>query len=182
VSCRRRACGAPRVCAREASAISIGRMGFPRFRLQSALSRSCLPCVPPLAPPGVTRSVPRSKSGFDRGWRSRFTGKRKRPGLMGPPGASRFSTLFNVAAIGGKSPRAFDCVWNTMASGPLRQAREVYRSCCRAVRSSDRHATHALHHGAFENELPATEYVVCVFCGLLFFDKTSRAMLRRRLA
>jgi hypothetical protein len=27
-----------------------------------------------------------------------------------PPGASRFSTLFYVAAIGGKSPRVFDCV------------------------------------------------------------------------
>ena len=51
-------------------------------------------------------------------------GKRKRPGLMGPPGASRFSTLFYVAAIGGKSPRAFDCVWNLWRRG-CRVKREV---------------------------------------------------------
>ena len=32
--------------------------------------------------------------------------KNESPGRKRPPGASRFSTLFNVAAIGGKSPRA----------------------------------------------------------------------------
>jgi len=31
--------------------------------------------------------------------------KNESPGRKRPPGASRFSTLFNVAAIGGKSPR-----------------------------------------------------------------------------
>jgi hypothetical protein len=35
--------------------------------------------------------------------------KRKKPGRIQPPGLSRFSTLFYVAAIGGKSPRHFDC-------------------------------------------------------------------------
>jgi len=30
--------------------------------------------------------------------------------LKRPPGASRFSSLFYVAAIGGKSPRDFNCL------------------------------------------------------------------------
>ena len=36
--------------------------------------------------------------------------KTNRPGDKTPPGVSRFSTLFNVAAIGGKSPRTIDCL------------------------------------------------------------------------
>ena len=32
------------------------------------------------------------------------------PGTVVPPGVSRFSTFFYVAAIGGKSPRTFDCI------------------------------------------------------------------------
>ena len=36
--------------------------------------------------------------------------KNESPGRKRPPGASRFSTLFNVAAIGGKSPRIINCL------------------------------------------------------------------------
>jgi hypothetical protein len=41
--------------------------------------------------------------------RPKAGGKRKSPGGNQPPGLSRFSTLFYVAAIGGKSPRSIDC-------------------------------------------------------------------------
>src|SRR5215208_2253859 len=34
----------------------------------------------------------------------------KNAGRAAPPGDSLFSSLFNVAARGGKSPRVFDCV------------------------------------------------------------------------
>ena len=36
--------------------------------------------------------------------------KTRTPGTVVPPGVSLFSTLFSVAAIGGKLPRAFDCI------------------------------------------------------------------------
>src|SRR5690349_8518772 len=39
--------------------------------------------------------------------------KIRMPGGEKPPGMSRFSTLFYVAAIGGKSPRTFDCAGKT---------------------------------------------------------------------
>jgi hypothetical protein len=42
--------------------------------------------------------------------------KNESPGRERPPGASRFSTLFNVAAIGGKSPRTIDCPWTVSLS------------------------------------------------------------------
>ena len=35
--------------------------------------------------------------------------KTRTPGTVVPLGVSLFSTLFSVAAIGGKLPRAFDC-------------------------------------------------------------------------
>jgi hypothetical protein len=41
--------------------------------------------------------------------RPKAGGKRKSPGGNEPPGLSRFSALFYVAAIGGKSPRFIDC-------------------------------------------------------------------------
>jgi len=41
-----------------------------------------------------------------RGTRRLKRYKTKKPGRKGPPGASLFSSLFNVAAIGGKRPRA----------------------------------------------------------------------------
>jgi hypothetical protein len=46
--------------------------------------------------------------------RPKAGGKRKSPGEQEPPGLSRFSTLFYVAAIGGKSPRIIDCA-NTIS-------------------------------------------------------------------
>jgi hypothetical protein len=51
--------------------------------------------------------------------------KRKRP-VREPPGASRFSTLFNVAAIGGKSPRSDVQLWRKTTPADW---------CCQVARS-----------------------------------------------
>jgi hypothetical protein len=44
-----------------------------------------------------------------------------------PPGASRFSSLFNVAAIGGKSPRVFSCEGQSRGIDCFRQGDRLAR-------------------------------------------------------
>ena len=59
---------------------------------------------------------------------------------MGPPGASRFSTLFYVAAIGGKSPRALQlCLElydDVVAESSARWVAKLSRICVGAARVS----------------------------------------------
>ena len=63
--------------------------------------------------------------------------KTQMPGRVKPPGRSRFSTLFNVAAIGGKSPRFR--LWNDITTAE-RGRQEDARDSSEDVRSLDRHS------------------------------------------
>ena len=51
--------------------------------------------------------------------------KNESPGRKRPPGASRFSTFFNVAAIGGKSPRTLRLFDHSIRAMSVCQARGV---------------------------------------------------------
>src|SRR6185436_1165333 len=55
--------------------------------------------------------------------------KRKTPGGISAGRVTLFSTLFSVAAIGGKSPRTINCEKDSMCGLPTRQVGQMFRTC-----------------------------------------------------